>query len=77
MGRREGVEHTVRVEVDGGQPPNRFHPEITAKVQVHFPPGTCRDEVARAVLSAAVAVLGKLDTDGGWLLLAPIGVGPV
>lgn len=45
---------TLRVPVDGGEPPRQYVPEVTVQVRVHYPALTQMDQVL-AVLEDAVA----------------------
>jgi hypothetical protein len=52
MARRESVYVVKRVPADGGEPPNRYIPEITVEIRVHFPPDVNRDKVLKAITDA-------------------------
>lgn len=70
--RRARCVRTVRVPTAGP-----LAQEISAEIKVYFPPHVDHTLVAAAVMRATSEVLEELHADGGWLLLAPIGRGPV
>ena len=72
MSTREIIQRTIQVpSLTSGH--TGHEAELTAEVRVHYPRDADPDEIARAVLGAVEQVLDKLASQGGYLLLAPLG----
>lgn len=61
MSGRPGILVTVRVPADGGKEPNKYTPEITAEIRIHWPPkaneSDIYDALYAAVIDAELAIL--------------------
>jgi hypothetical protein len=62
VGRRRSVHVVHRVAGDGGETPNRYIPEITVDIRVHFPPNASRRDALIALHDASDLVQDKLDS---------------
>ncbi len=49
--------------------------EISVQVTASFPPDIAPTAIAHAMMTVTSQVLGELGSDGGWLVLAPLGAG--
>jgi len=72
VARDKQITHTIRIPTRAGAGPHTRTPVITAEIRVRYPTNSDQGQVAQAVLQATESTLAELDSNGGWLLLAPL-----